>query len=167
MTMATTTLDGMLAATVTADPADRTVWLILADALDEAGRGREATLIRSGKPVVIRDGIVRRPARRKAHFDLDQGVSGSGRVFGFDFMRNNFVEWDLDGEGNIYVAAVENDEMSDRHGSLSATRRDAERIARRENRMERRGAESGYGGSHLHAAICREKRAQHRGRYDD
>lgn len=49
-------LDALLTAAAESD--DRTTWLVLADALDEAGRAEEAALIRSGAAVMARDGEV-------------------------------------------------------------------------------------------------------------
>lgn len=109
---------------------------VVADAMDEAGRAREAKLLRSRFRVVLDGASVRRaPGESLAHIDAFQGTAESGRVFGFDHRRNNFIEWDLV-DGRVVVAEIVPDVMSDAHGSQAATRRDAQKFARRENRKD-------------------------------
>lgn len=55
--MTTSDVSGMLAA-VQAPDADRTTWLVLADALDEAGRDDEAAFVRATPDVSVEDGEI-------------------------------------------------------------------------------------------------------------
>jgi hypothetical protein len=69
--------------------------------------------------------------------ETNQGIAKSGRVFGYDHTRCNFIEWDLTNSTScITVAVVQNDSEEEEHGSLAATRRDAMKIAAEQNRKE-------------------------------
>ena len=65
--------------------------------------------------------------------ETNQGIAGTGRVFGYDHSRFNWIEWTHIG-GRLTVAVVENDSEEEMHGSLAATRREAMVIAARHNR---------------------------------
>lgn len=66
--------------------------------------------------------------------ETNQGISGSGNVFGYDHARCNFIEWVMEG-GDVVVASVENDVLANRCGSLKETMKDARKIAREQNQM--------------------------------
>lgn len=69
------------------------------------------------------------------HIEAIQGVAESGRVFGYDHSRNNFIEWQIKG-GKLDVWSITHDETSDLEtGLLRLTRRDAGDFARRQNKL--------------------------------
>lgn len=68
------------------------------------------------------------------NIELCQGVDDSGRAFGYDHGRKNFVTWGIEAD-KIVVVSVENDDQEEGHGSLRATERDARSVAARENRL--------------------------------
>jgi hypothetical protein len=74
--------------------------------------------------------------QRLQHIEAVQGTDGDDNVFGYDHKRKNFIVWGEDiATGKVVIVRVEHDEKADGHGSLDATRRDAARVAAKQNRM--------------------------------
>jgi hypothetical protein len=67
------------------------------------------------------------------HIDPNNG-SADGSVYGYDRKRCNFIIWGIAGD-KIVIDRVEHDETETKCGSMEATRRDAQAVAKRENEL--------------------------------
>lgn len=151
---------------------DSTPTGVIIDRLMELGRHREVDLLRSGKDKWAvaargskRDNRIVRPYRPRdlGHIAPVQGRSGHGFVFGFDHARNNFINWQIDDGGYLRVHSIEPDETDpDASVDPHLTERDANELARRENRVEREAKRKGdeYGGSRVIEDVRRTSRGE-------